>query len=125
MNGFFIYLAHVVFEGFKCSWFTNFYTRLLLDKPSFDEDGEEIEENAAVIKVGIKRLYIFELVLIWFLIFGLFYYYYKITLAFLARPIGPKPEDWDPDHQEKAKAAAKDKLELEAAKAMYAKKRAA
>jgi hypothetical protein len=49
MNGFFIYLFHIFFEGFKCSWFTNFYTRMLLDEPSFDENDEVIESAKEVI----------------------------------------------------------------------------
>jgi len=66
---------------------------MLLDEPSFDDEGVEIEENAEVIKPGVKRLYIFDLVLIWCLIGSLFYYYYKVTLAFVERPLGPN-KDW-------------------------------
>ena len=49
MNGFYIYLFHIFFEGFKCAWFTNFYTRKILDKPSYDEDWVEDETAKDVI----------------------------------------------------------------------------
>jgi len=79
MNGFFYYIGHIFFEGFKCSFFTNFYTRMLLNEPSYDDEGEVNEEAKDVIKPGVKKLYIFELCLIWCLIAGLFLYYYKVT----------------------------------------------
>ena len=59
MKGFKIYLGHIFFEGFKCSWFLNFYTRMMQGTPAFDENGEEIVENMQVIENGIKHLYIF------------------------------------------------------------------
>ena len=68
--GFKVYFGHMFFEGFKMSFFLNYYTRMLEGK-----DKKQMPEIAR----GMKNLYIFELIIIWCLFATLFAYYYNIA----------------------------------------------